>query len=931
MKRLLLVSLLPLIITAVSAQSPIGTVIGTTTYDLQSNSSGPKRLIQGPGGTLQALWTGSTELTGAGWLDRGTFYNYFNGTAWGPQPSSRLESIRTGWPTGAITANGKEVIISHDVGIGNWYLIQLTRPVAGTGAWTQTTPGLAGTWPRIVLSGAAGTSLIGINTDNDGSGGGTDYTQYFRSTDEGTSWSAPAIFPQMDSANGYSKIGADNYSMDSRGDVIAVVAGDGGRNHLTLWKSIDDGVSWTRTVIITHPIPNYDGNSFIDLDGDDTADVFTMHDGDMCVLLDNNDIAHVWSGVMNYLDDDSTDGAWSYFPRTDSLYYWNENMGTDSVETITQVIDLDGDGTLNGIGQSIATYFRSLSSFPSAAIDTATGNIYLVYSAVVEFSDYFDDPSDALSQSFRDLYGMYTADGGANWSVPENLTNSADINNGSAHYESIFPSVARYADGKVHVMWQRDEEPGLNLQGDLDPITINDIVYHAFDYSDFEPGPPTAGFSSNKVSLCKGDAVQFLSDTNDVTSWLWSFPGGTPNSSTLSDPTIAYDTVGVHDVTLIVTNAQGSDTLVKTAFINCTTGIGQASSPSISIDSITDQPCGGTNGEIYLTSSGGIMPYSFNWSTGDMTEDIIGLAVGTYMVTVTGADKCYSIKSAEVTLTLPPVQEICLVTVDSIGQANEIVWEKVISSAIDSFRIHRRALDGTYKHIGSVHYDSLSLYRDDEVNPNNTYYRYKISSVDSCGFESALGNFHETMFLQIGIGTNNNINLDWQFYTGFAVSFYRILRDITGNGNFQLIDSVTNTTQKYTDLNVTFDSVDYVIDVVHPQGCVATRSHSYTSARSNPVSAKVTSIIDPQAIRDIVKIRPNPNFGVFNVQVTCRSDEQISLRVMNIHGQMLISKQVSPSRGLVESEFDLSGFGKGFYLLEVQTSTSLISRKIMVL
>jgi gliding motility-associated-like protein len=49
---------------------------------------------------------------------------------------------------------------------------------------------------------------------------------------------------------------------------------------------------------------------------------------------------------------------------------------------------------------------------------------------------------------------------------------------------------------------------------------------------------------------------------------------------------------------------------------------------------------GGDDGEIDLTIIGGTLPYSFNWSNGDNTEDVTGLEAGYYNVTVTDNQDC---------------------------------------------------------------------------------------------------------------------------------------------------------------------------------------------------------------------------------------------------------------------------------------------------
>ena len=53
------------------------------------------------------------------------------------------------------------------------------------------------------------------------------------------------------------------------------------------------------------------------------------------------------------------------------------------------------------------------------------------------------------------------------------------------------------------------------------------------------------------------------------TSWSWNFGnGGTPNTSSVKNPSgIVFNTPGTYTVTMIATNANGSDTATKVNYI----------------------------------------------------------------------------------------------------------------------------------------------------------------------------------------------------------------------------------------------------------------------------------------------------------------------------------------------------------------------------
>ena len=81
--------------------------------------------------------------------------------------------------------------------------------------------------------------------------------------------------------------------------------------------------------------------------------------------------------------------------------------------------------------------------------------------------------------------------------------------------------------------------------------------------------PSPINFATMDASICEKFCTNFTDQsTNNPTSWQWIFPGGDPASSTSQNPTnICYDSPGTYDVTLITTNANGSDTLTLQNYI----------------------------------------------------------------------------------------------------------------------------------------------------------------------------------------------------------------------------------------------------------------------------------------------------------------------------------------------------------------------------
>jgi PKD repeat protein len=90
-----------------------------------------------------------------------------------------------------------------------------------------------------------------------------------------------------------------------------------------------------------------------------------------------------------------------------------------------------------------------------------------------------------------------------------------------------------------------------------------------------------ANFAAYPTSVFTGQNVNFYNfSTGAVASYEWSFPGGTPSTSTEENPVVFYFEPGLFDVTLTVSDGIGTSTLVKEGYVvvDFATGIPKAGS-----------------------------------------------------------------------------------------------------------------------------------------------------------------------------------------------------------------------------------------------------------------------------------------------------------------------------------------------------------------
>jgi PKD repeat protein len=87
-----------------------------------------------------------------------------------------------------------------------------------------------------------------------------------------------------------------------------------------------------------------------------------------------------------------------------------------------------------------------------------------------------------------------------------------------------------------------------------------------YDYDAVECAPkPLFHFTQNSYSttamICEGKNVSFRGNAFNAVNidYSWTFPGGSPSTATTVNPNVGYNTPGVYDVTLSVSNSTGSN------------------------------------------------------------------------------------------------------------------------------------------------------------------------------------------------------------------------------------------------------------------------------------------------------------------------------------------------------------------------------------
>jgi len=426
---------------------------------------------------------------------------------------------------------------------------------------------------------------------------------------------------------------------------------------------------------------------------------------------------------------------------------------------------------------------------------------------------------------------------------------------------------------------------------------------------------------------CQGDSITLSVVTAPGTQFQWLL-NGAPINNAVNASVVATQS-GVYQVQMTQAGCTALSNGNSISFLQA---------PATPIISASAGGSGCLGGTQMLTCASGYNGYI--WSNGASTNSTIANNSGNFLVTVTGFNGCEATSAPFfVNLSLLSSADICLVSVDGVTNKNVVIWEKPVLTGVDSFYVYKESTSSNvYNKIGSLSANAFSTFTDNNSNPFQRADRYKISILDTCGFESSPSIIHKTIHLSVNQGVGNTYNLIWDAYEGFMLSTYYIMRGTTPN-NLVAIDSIQSNLLSYTDLNPPAGTVYYAIEVRKAISCnptARTSSLGYASSLSNIKDNVISSLNDYTNPFNSFTIIPNPateNTSInLNLSTTCLTN----ITVFDMTGRLAqILYNSLLTAGSHAFTWDLNGnnakANAGIYFIKVSANGYTQTKRVVVL
>lgn len=461
--------------------------------------------------------------------------------------------------------------------------------------------------------------------------------------------------------------------------------------------------------------------------------------------------------------------------------------------------------------------------------------------------------------------------------------------------------------------------------------------------------PPIPNFSTDNNTICEGGVVSFTDQsTANVTDWNWTFPGGSPATSTAQNPTVTYATAGTYDVILEVTNSFGTET---TTFTN---EITVSILPTVSVSAASNAICEGAS--VQLTASGA---NSYTWDNGlgsGSVKTVSPLTTTTYEVIGSNGAGCEDTQTITITVEAAPAvtatasqSAVCAgqsVTISASG-ADNYDWDNGIGAGAS------HTVSPTVSTVYTVTGETTAAGCTNTATVAVTVEQAPVvtvsaSDIDLCEGETATlsASGASTYVWSPGTGLNSvtgaTIGASPTTSTTYTVEGSNSCGSDTETINVNVLAAPAQPTisQSGNTLSVTLqvgETAEWFLNgssVGNGASITITQNGQYTVVVSNENGCEAentgnfemdTASLEEVELADQLNVYPNPTNGELNITYNGQS-ATLNLSVIDAVGRLVITEQ--DLGNAQNTQINLSTYETGVYTLVFRTETGMITKKV---
>ncbi|WP_075341850.1 T9SS type A sorting domain-containing protein [Tenacibaculum agarivorans] len=314
----------------------------------------------------------------------------------------------------------------------------------------------------------------------------------------------------------------------------------------------------------------------------------------------------------------------------------------------------------------------------------------------------------------------------------------------------------------------------------------------------------------------------------------------------------------------------------------------------------------GSDGEIQLQISGGVTPYTYSWDTGETTTSISNLEKGSYSFSLEDAKGC----KAFVEFILEDPEEIII----DLGEDKTLCNNQ-------SFVLNGSINDANATYVWTSDKGFTSTDAEVTVTEGGTY-TVTATSKEGCTATDTITISYSNLDIDA------ELIMSSQAFVNEEVVIFNGSNHSPESFEWILPDNITLVEERSNSIVVKFTTADsYEIGLTSKQGeCFQT---TYKT-----IVIEETDVIIDDDNKDLpfiesFTISPNPNSGVFTSYVKLADPSKISIRIFNLHGELMKKSEMPEIIDEHETKFNVP-MSSGMYIVVLETPKQTQVRRMIV-